>query len=169
MNRTTVIGNLGADAEVRHLDSGQAAISFSVGTTERWTDKQGVKQERTDWTRCTIWKPSDKVAIAQYLKKGTKVLVEGKATARGWIHQTTGEVSAQIELTVSNIELLSAAQTQTTAAAPQAAAPTAAAPQPTMQPTPQFHPSGTTMSTSAKIAAENAAAMQTAEDEDLPF
>lgn len=168
MNRTTVIGNLGADAEVRHLESGQAAISFSVGTTERWTDKQGNKQERTDWTRCTIWKPADKTSIAQYLKKGTKVLVEGKATARGWIHQTTGEVNAQIELNVSNIELLSALAL-TAAPAPQASVPTAAAPQPTMQPTPQFHPSGTTMSTSAKIAAENAAAMQNAEDEDLPF
>lgn len=167
MNRTTVIGNLGADAEVRILESGQAAISFSVGTTERWTDKQGTKQERTDWTRCTIWKPADKTAIAQYLKKGTKVLVEGKATARGWIHQTTGEVNAQIELTVSNVELLSSAA-QAAAPAPQASAPTGQAPQPNVQPTPQFHPGATTMSTSAKIAASNADQMQNADD-DLPF
>lgn len=167
MNRTTVIGNLGADAEVRHLESGQSAITFSVGTTERWTDKQGNKQERTDWTRCTIWKPADKTAIAQYLKKGTKVLVEGKATARGWIHQTTGEVNAQIELTVSNIELLSALA-QTSAPAPQASAPMNPAATPGTYTT-QGNAGTAPMSTSDKIAASNAGQMQNAEDEDLPF
>ena len=107
MNRTQIIGNLGQDAQVRVLDSGQAAIAFSVGVTERWMDKQGVKQERTDWFSCTLWKPQDKTAIAQYLKKGTKVLVEGRISARAWNGQD-GSLNASLELRVDNIELLTA-------------------------------------------------------------
>jgi single-strand DNA-binding protein len=106
MNRTQIIGNLGQDAQVRVLDSGQAAIAFSVGVTERWMDKQGVKQERTDWFSCTLWKPQDKTAIAQYLKKGTKVLVEGRIAARAWNGQD-GSLNASLELRVENIEFLS--------------------------------------------------------------
>ena len=132
MNRTQVIGNIGQDATVRNLESGQAAISFSVGASERWTDAQGVKQERTEWFNCTIWRKQDKVAIAQYLKKGTKVLVEGKVTARPWTNQT-GELKASLELRVDNFEFVGSAPKEESQGAPQPiqnAAPTNQAPLP---------------------------------------
>lgn len=110
MNRTQIIGNIGQDAEVRHIEGSQSAISFSVAVTEKWTDKAGNKQERTEWFRCTIWRHADKTSIAQYLKKGTKVLVEGKISARAWSNQNTGEVSAALELKVDNFEFLGGVQ-----------------------------------------------------------
>jgi single-strand DNA-binding protein len=161
MNRTQIIGNLGADAEVRVLESGQAAISFSVGVTERWTDKQGVKQEKTDWFRCTLWKPSDKTAIAQYLKKGTKVLIEGKASARAWQGQD-GALNANLELNVQNLEFLSAVQQTQPGAAP------AQAPAPNHKAAIEANVAAQEakiMNTSDKIAAMT----EPAADDDLPF
>jgi single-strand DNA-binding protein len=146
--------------------------------TERWTDKQGAKQERTDWFRCTYWKPSDKVAIAQYLKKGTKVLVEGKASARAWQGQT-GELNATLELNVANIEFLSSLQQAQPAGSTVAPTHVNGAPVNTpgaaMQPTPQFQPgyvapaASGPMNSSERIAQANAGAMPVADDEDLPF
>jgi single-strand DNA-binding protein len=119
MNRTSIIGNLGQDAQVRALDNGMSAIGFSVGVSERWTDAQGVKQERTDWFNCTLWRKSDKTAIAGYLKKGTKVLVEGKASARAYVNNA-GDTVANLEIRVDNVELLSSQnQAQPQSSAPQ--------------------------------------------------
>lgn len=105
MNRTQIIGNLGQDAEVKAFEGGQSAISFSVAVTEKWNDAQGVKQERTDWFRCTLWRKPEQTSIANYLKKGTKVLVEGKAQARAWVN-AAGETIAAIEIRVATVELL---------------------------------------------------------------
>ena len=103
MNRVTIIGNLGQDAQVRVLDNGQAAISFSIGETERWKDQQGNKQERTEWFNCTLWRKSDQTAIAQYLKKGTKVMVEGRISVRPWQGQD-GSCNASLEIRVNNVD-----------------------------------------------------------------
>jgi single-strand DNA-binding protein len=121
MNRTSIIGNIGQDAQVRTLESGQAAISFSLAHTERWTDKQGNKQEKTEWINCTIWRASDKTSIAQYLLKGTKLLVEGRASARAWVTEQ-GEPRGVLELRVDHFEFLSSVQQQQQ----QASAPTTA-------------------------------------------
>jgi len=110
MNRYQIIGNLGSDAEVRTFESGMAAISFSVAVTEKWKDATGQKKERTDWIRCTIWRKSGQTSVADYLKKGTKVMVEGRPSARGWCNEGTGEVKAMIELRVDDFEFLSAVQ-----------------------------------------------------------
>lgn len=112
MYKTTLTGNIGNDAEVKSFENGQSVITFSVAHTEKWKDKQGVQQEKTEWIRCQMWKPSDKLTIAQYLKKGTKLLIEGRVSASSWIDNSTGTpvAKSQVELNVSNLEFMSTPQ-----------------------------------------------------------
>lgn len=83
LNKVMLIGNLGQDPEVRQTAGGQSVANLSVATSERWTDKSGQKQERTEWHRIVVW---DKLAdlCAQYLHKGKKVYVEGQLQTREW-------------------------------------------------------------------------------------
>jgi len=115
MYKTTLTGNIGNDAEVKSFENGQSVITFSVAHTEKWKDKQGVQQEKTEWIRCQMWKPSDKLTIAQYLKKGTKLLIEGRVSASSWIDNSTGTpiAKSQVELNVSNLEFMSTPQAAT--------------------------------------------------------
>jgi single-strand DNA-binding protein len=75
MNRATIIGRIGKDAEVVNLDNG-VLVKFSVATTEKWKDKQGQVKEQTEWHNVNYFPKSDK--IAQYLLKGTLLMVEGR-------------------------------------------------------------------------------------------
>jgi len=81
VNSVTVIGNLGATPEVRSLPSGQSVANLSLATTERFTDRNGGKQQRTEWHRIVAF---GKLAetCAQYLSKGRQVYVEGRLTTR---------------------------------------------------------------------------------------
>ena len=83
LNKATIIGNLGKDPEVRTAQSGSQIINFSVATTENWTDKSsGDKKERTNWHNIVIFnEPVGKVA-EKYLKKGSKVYLEGAIETR---------------------------------------------------------------------------------------
>lgn len=83
LNKVLLIGHLGADPEVRYTQSGTAVANFSVATNEKWKDKNGEKQEHTEWHRVVVW---DKLAenCAEYLHKGSKVHVEGKNQTRKW-------------------------------------------------------------------------------------
>ena len=81
VNTATVIGNLGADPQVRALPSGQNVANLSLATTERFTDRNGARQERTEWHRIVAFgKLAD--TCAQYLGKGRQVYVEGRLTTR---------------------------------------------------------------------------------------
>lgn len=123
LNRYSCIGHLGADATVRTLESGATVIGFSLAITEKWKDQQGNMQERTDWVNCSIWKqPGQSTALAPYLRKGGKVYVEGKPSARTYKTEA-GDAKASLELRVDRVELLSASGQQGQAAQPQAAAP----------------------------------------------
>lgn len=116
MNRYQAIGNLGRDAEARTLDSGSTAISFTVAVTEKYTDKSGQKVENTTWINCTLWRTAQQsTAIANYLKKGQKVLVEGKPSVRSY-EKNDGTHGASLELRVDNIELLGGAPTDSSTA-----------------------------------------------------
>ncbi len=81
VNTVTVIGNLGGDPQTRSLPSGDSVANFSLATTERFTDRNGARQERTEWHRIVIF---GKLAetCAQYLSKGRQVYVEGRLTTR---------------------------------------------------------------------------------------
>lgn len=102
--KTILIGNLGNDPELKYTPSGSAVCNLSVATTEVWT-KDGQKQEHTEWTRCQIWgKQAEN--CNQYLKKGSKVFVEGKPRTRSWDDEKTGKKMYSTDIVVSNIQFL---------------------------------------------------------------
>jgi len=84
LNRAQIIGNLGADPEIRSLQGGSVA-AFSIATTESWKDKQtGERKERTEWHRVAIYNDGLVRLAETYLKKGAKVFVEGQLKTRKW-------------------------------------------------------------------------------------
>lgn len=83
MNKAMVIGNLGNDPEIRYTQSGTPVATFSVATTEKWKDKDGQQQEHTDWHRIVAWQKLAEIC-KEYLKKGSKVYIEGKMQTRKW-------------------------------------------------------------------------------------
>lgn len=86
VNEHKIIGNLGADPEVRNLDGGGKVASFNVATSENWKDKDGKKQERTEWHRVVAWRGLAEV-VEQYLKKGMQVYVSGPSRTRTYEDQ----------------------------------------------------------------------------------
>ena len=83
VNKITLIGNLGKDPEMRYLPSGEAVAVFNVATTETWKDKQGGKQDRTDWHRVEFIGRIAEVC-GEYLKKGSSIYVEGSVRYDKW-------------------------------------------------------------------------------------
>jgi single-strand DNA-binding protein len=88
VNVVTLLGNLGADPEIRRTQGGNAVASFSLATTETWRDRgSGEKREKTDWHNIVIWNEGLCKVAEQYLKKGSKVYLQGKLQTRKWQHQ----------------------------------------------------------------------------------
>ncbi|MEX2569769.1 MAG: single-stranded DNA-binding protein [Gemmatimonadota bacterium] len=83
VNKAIIIGNLGADPEVRSIASGARVANLSVATSRSWTDKSGQKQEKTEWHRIVLWEKLADVAD-KYLKKGDSVYVEGEIEYRSY-------------------------------------------------------------------------------------
>jgi single-strand DNA-binding protein len=81
VNKVILIGNLGKDPEVRFTPNGKALAKFPVATSERWTDQQGQKQERTEWHNVVVWGKQAETC-GQYLAKGRQVFVEGSIRSR---------------------------------------------------------------------------------------
>ncbi len=86
VNRVILIGNLGRDPEIRHLESGAAVAKFSMATTESYKDRAGEWQEQTEWHDIVVWRSLAERAESQ-LKKGYRVYLEGKLTHRSWQDQ----------------------------------------------------------------------------------
>jgi len=83
VNKVILIGNLGADPELRYTPGGQAVCDVRLATNESWTDKNGQKQERTEWHRVVLWgKPAE--IVKQYCAKGQKLYIEGRLQTRSW-------------------------------------------------------------------------------------
>ena len=87
LNKVTLIGNLGADPEVRSTAGGNRVATFSLATSRSWNGPSGDRQEKTEWHRCVVW--NSKVStladiVERYLKKGDKVYVEGRIEYRQW-------------------------------------------------------------------------------------
>ena len=81
LNKVILIGNLGRDPEVRYLPSGDAVANFSIATSENWKDRNGQRQERTEWHNISMFGRLAEIA-GQYLKKGSKVYIEGRIQSR---------------------------------------------------------------------------------------
>jgi len=99
LNKAMIIGRLGRDPEVRYTQGGQAVANFSIATDERWTDKSGEKNERTEWHKIVAWGRQAELA-GEYLKKGRQVYVEGRLQTREYedkegIRRWSTEVVAQ--------------------------------------------------------------------------
>ena len=83
VNKAILIGNLGGDPELRSTPSGTPVATFTLATNESWTDRDGQKQERTEWHRIVAWGKLAEIC-GQYLRKGRQVYIEGRLTTRSW-------------------------------------------------------------------------------------
>jgi single-strand DNA-binding protein len=83
VNKVILIGNLGKDPEVRHLEGGATVCNFPLATTEVYKDKAGNRQEQTEWHNIVLWRGLADIA-EKYLKKGMSIYVEGKLRTRSW-------------------------------------------------------------------------------------
>ncbi len=99
VNKVILIGHLGGDPELRTTPSGTSVATFTLATNEAWTDRDGSKQERTEWHRIVAWGKLAEIC-GQYLSKGRQVYIEGRLTTRSWkdkseIERKTTEIVAR--------------------------------------------------------------------------
>ena len=106
LNKVLLIGNLGSDPETRFTPSGAQVANFSLATSESWNDKNGQRQERTEWHRIVLWQRLAEIA-GQYLKKGSKIYIEGKLQTRSWEDQQ-GHKCQTTEIVASTMKMLGA-------------------------------------------------------------
>lgn len=104
VNKVFLIGRLGGDPEVRYTSNGGAVANFNLATNESWTDKQGQKQERTEWHRIVVWGKLGELA-GQYLSKGRQAYIEGKIQTRDWTDKE-GQKRYTTEIIAQNIQFL---------------------------------------------------------------
>lgn len=86
VNKVTILGRLGGDPEVKEISQGSTVANFSVATSDAWTDKNGQKQERTEWHRIVVWGKLAELC-GRYLSKGRQVYLEGRLQTRSWEDQ----------------------------------------------------------------------------------
>ena len=104
INKVILIGNLGADPELRHTQSGVTVASFRVATTERWKGQDGQMQEQTEWHSCNAWGKLAEIC-GKYLQKGSKVYIEGSINTRKWQDQS-GNDRYSTEVKVREMKML---------------------------------------------------------------
>lgn len=97
LNKAIVIGNLTRDPELRSLPSGVKVCSFSLATNRVWKDKNGARQESTDYHNVVVFGRQAET-VAQYMKKGSSILVEGRMQTRSWDDKTSGEKKYRTEI-----------------------------------------------------------------------
>ena len=104
VNKVILIGNLGRDPEVRYMPSGDAVANISIATTETWKDKNGEKQEKTEWHRVAMFGKTAEVA-GEYLKKGSQVYIEGRLETRKWTDKE-GQERYTTEIRADRMQML---------------------------------------------------------------
>ncbi|OJW69906.1 MAG: single-stranded DNA-binding protein [Candidatus Amoebophilus sp. 36-38] len=104
VNRVILIGNLGKDPEVRHLENGRSRASFTLATNEVYKNKEGEKVTNTDWHNIVLWTPLAEIA-EKYLTKGKQVYIEGKLTNRSYTDKE-GQPKYITEIVGQNLVLL---------------------------------------------------------------
>ena len=104
VNKVILIGNLGGDPTVRYTPTGTAVANFNIATTERFTNKSGEKEERTEWHRIVAWGKLAEIC-QQYLKKGKQVYIEGRLQTRQWEDQQ-GQKRQSTEVVANNMQML---------------------------------------------------------------
>ena len=104
INKAIIVGNLGADVELRYTQSGTPVASFRVATTERWKGQDGQMQEQTEWHSCNAWGKLAEIC-GKYLQKGSKVYIEGSINTRKW-QDKTGADRYSTEIKVREMKML---------------------------------------------------------------
>lgn len=105
LNKVMLIGNLGRDPEVRTTASGTPVANFSLATSRRWTDRDGQRQEQTEWHNIVCWGRQAEIA-GQYLTKGKQIFVEGRMQTRSWEDKNSGEKKYRTEVVCENFQML---------------------------------------------------------------
>lgn len=109
LNKVMLIGNLGADPEVRSTNNGTRVATLSLATSRQWTTQGGEKQEKTEWHRCVVWNTRQTGladVVEKYLKKGDRVYVEGRIEYRTW-KDREGQTRYTTEVNVRDLVMLS--------------------------------------------------------------
>lgn len=106
VNKVILVGNLGKDPEVRYTPNGVAVANVTLATSEGWKDKQsGEMQERTEWHRVVFYQRLAEIA-GEYLRKGSKIYVEGRLQTRKWQDKTSGQDRYTTEIIADNMQML---------------------------------------------------------------
>ena len=106
VNKVIILGNLGKDPEVRFLPSGGAVANLTVATSESWKDKQtGEQKEKTEWHNIVMYQRLAEIA-GEYLKKGSKVYLEGSLQTSKWTDQQTGQDRYKTEIKANTMQML---------------------------------------------------------------
>jgi single-strand DNA-binding protein len=108
VNKVILIGNLGRDPETRYMPEGGAITNISIATTETWKDKNGDKQEKTEWHRVAFFGKLAEIA-GEYLKKGSQVYVEGRLQTRKW-QDKDGQDKYTTEIVANAMQMLGSRQ-----------------------------------------------------------
>jgi single-strand DNA-binding protein len=104
VNKVILLGNLGRDPETRYTTGGDAVCNLSIATSEQWKDKNGEKQERTEWHRVVLFGRQAEIA-GEYLKKGSQVYVEGRLRTRKW-QDKEGQDRYTTEIVADTMQML---------------------------------------------------------------
>lgn len=106
INKVILIGNLGKDPEVKYLPSGSAVAQITVATSESWKDKTtGTMQEQTEWHKVVFYGKLAEI-VGEYLRKGSKIYVEGSLHTRKWQDKTSGQDRYSTEIKGSEMQML---------------------------------------------------------------
>ena len=114
INKVILVGNVGKDPEVRHLDSGIAVTSFPLATSETYKNKEGQKVTNTEWHNIVLWRGLAEVA-EKYVKKGNPLYIEGKIRTRSW-DDKDGNKKYTTEIIADNMQMLGTKQSNEEAA-----------------------------------------------------
>lgn len=117
VNKVILVGNLGRDPELRSTPSGQQVASFSLATSRKWKDRDGNRQEQTEWHNIVCWGRQAEIA-GQYLTKGRQIFVEGRIQTQSWEDRQSGEKKYRTEIVCENFQMLGQRGDQPESAAP---------------------------------------------------
>ncbi|HEX6160474.1 MAG TPA: single-stranded DNA-binding protein [Thermoanaerobaculia bacterium] len=105
VNKVILVGRLGKDPEIRSTPSGQSVTKFTIATDERFTDRSGERQERTEWHNIVAWGKLAEIC-GQYLKKGKLVYIEGSIRTDSWDDKESGQKRYRTEIIANTMQML---------------------------------------------------------------
>jgi single-strand DNA-binding protein len=112
VNKVILIGHLGKDPEVKYTPSGTPVAKFTLATNERYKDKEGNWQDRTEWHNLVAWQRTAEI-VGEYCKKGSQIFVEGRLRTDSWDDKETGQKKYRTEIVINELVLLGGRQQST--------------------------------------------------------